>query len=341
MTTLTLPAAPPTANGSPDPQAIEHCPLCDDPRSVLLHRLADPSGTVAGEFDLRRCLGCRAVFVDPRPSDETLAALYDEKFYFSTGWAYDGLARSIIELIQSRRRHRVERRARPGRLLDIGSGDGSFVHHMARHGWMATGIDFSPSALEYARRTHSGGHFLQGSLEDHVFPSGGLDLITLWQVLEHIGEPRPLLERCHRMLKPGGLFVAAVPNIEGLSSRLTGERWWGLDVPRHLVHYSPDTLRRSLQSAGFRVLHIRHFSLQYDPYALLHSTLDWVFTRRHFLSDLAKRHPAEGMRRPEFIYNVAALVALAPVLAPLSLVATTAGALAGHGGFIEVHARRE
>ena len=294
---------------------------------------------LAGEFELRACAWCGLVRVTPRLSDDALERLYGEEFYFSTGWAYASLAARVIELIQSRRRLRVERHVRAGRLLDIGCGDGSFVHHMARHGWDATGIDFSPAALEYARRFHSGGRFELGSLEEYAGATGRLDLVTMWQVLEHIGEPLPLLGRCRELLRPGGVFVASVPNLDGLSARLTGKRWWGLDVPRHLVHYTPETLRRVLEQSGFEVLFVHHRSLQYDPYALLHSALDWLFTRRHFLSDFAKRQVAD-MPAPEYAYNLLVLTILAPVLAPLSLAATTLAAWCGRGGFIEVHARR-
>ena len=320
---------------------VECCPLCGGRGGSRLHRLTDPGGRIPGEFELLRCDTCALVYVSPRPNNAALAALYDEEFYFSTGWSYAALAASVIECIQSRRRHRVERYARGGRLLDIGSGDGHFVHHMARHGWEATGIDFSPAALEFARRIDSGARFLQGSLDDHNFTPGQLDVVTLWQVLEHIGEPRPLLGRCHELLRPGGTLIAAVPNIDGLSSRLTGERWWGLDVPRHLVHFTPATLRAALEGAGFRVMRVRHRSLQYDPYALLHSSLDWVFTRRHFLSEFAKRHPAKQMGQAEFFYNLGALLVLAPLLAPVCLAAAVAAGACGRGGFIEVHARRD
>jgi SAM-dependent methyltransferase len=334
------PERDPTA--APGAVAVKRCPACDAPGSRTIHRLTDPSGRIAGVFELRRCAGCEVVYVSPRPSDEALTALYDEDFYFSTGWSYDALAEWFLEAIQAQRRGRVERHVRPpGRLLDIGCGDGRFVHHMARHGWDAIGLDFSPSALAYARRKSNGARFAQGTLDDFACAPGRLDLVTLWQVLEHIGEPRPLLRRCHALLRSGGVFVAAVPNIEGLSARLAGERWWGLDVPRHLVLYSPATLCRSLEHAGFRVLRVRHRSFQYDPYGLLHSTLDWVFTRRHFLSDFAKRNPMDDVRPSAFAYNVAALVALAPLLAPACLATTTVGALVRQGGFIEVHARRE
>ena len=341
MTGTLLSARDTLATLAPESVAVESCPLCDDPRSTRVHRLTDPSGQIPGVFELRRCSACGIVYVDPRPGVDALTRLYDEDFYFSTGWPYRRLASLVIQCIQSCRRRRVERYLRRGQLLDIGCGDGHFVHHMARHGWDATGLDFSPSAIARARRIPNGGRFRLGTLDDFDFPPGRLDLITLWQVLEHIGEPRPLLARCHELLKRGGVLVVAVPNIDGLSSRLTAQRWWGLDVPRHLVHYSPATLRRSLERAGFGVVRIRHRSLQYDPYALLHSSLDWVFTRRHFLSELAKRHEVEDIGRPEFAYNVIALLALAPVLAPASLLASVLAASLGRGGFIEVHARRD
>ncbi|MEK7750842.1 MAG: class I SAM-dependent methyltransferase [Acidobacteriota bacterium] len=333
--------------------AVESCPLCDGSRSTLFQRLKLTHEGIEKSFELRKCLSCELVFVNPRLSDATLAKLYDEEFYFSTGWPYGALASQVAEMIQAMRRRRVERHVRAGSLLDIGSGDGRFVHHMAHHGWQATGIDFSAAAQVFAsrngngngngngNRNGNGGRFLHGSLDDHDFPPGSLDLVTLWQVLEHIGEPRPLLRRCHEMLRSGGLLVASVPNIDGLSSRLAGERWWGLDVPRHLLHYAPRTLRGGLEQAGFRVMHVNHFSFQYDPYGLLHSSLDWVFTRRHFLSDFAKRNVPRDLPRVEYAYNLAALMVLGPMLAPLCVLATTTGSCLGRGGFIEVFARRE
>jgi 2-polyprenyl-3-methyl-5-hydroxy-6-metoxy-1,4-benzoquinol methylase len=337
MSVVHVNAGPPASG----PALAECCPICSCPRSTLFRRVESACPALRGTFELRRCLGCRLVFLGPRPSDAELAKLYDEEFYFSTGWHYDALARQVIDAFQAGRRRRVERHASAGRLLDIGSGDGSFVHHMARHGWSATGIDFSPAAHLIASRSRDGARFLQGSLADHALPARSFDVVTMWQVLEHIGEPRELLGRCRELLDEGGVLVAAVPNLEGLSSRLTGERWWGLDVPRHLVHYTPATLGRALERSGYRVTGIRHRSFQYDPYALLHSSLDWVFTRRHFLSDFAKHQVASDMEIPEYAWNVGALLALAPLLAPLALATTTAGFCMGCGGFIEVYARRD
>ena len=317
------------------------CPLCAGSLSQTLRRIEVRHSGLEGTFQLRQCSGCELVYVRPRPDDSLLARLYDEEFYFPDDSAFHDIASGVQDLIQDARRDVVEKRVRVGRLLDVGSGDGAFVHHMTSHGWDATGLDFSPTARELALRRRLRGRFLHGSLMNVELPERSFDTVTLWQVLEHIGEPLPLLRRVNNLLRPGGLLVASVPNIEGLSAVLTGDRWWGLDVPRHLVHYTPRTLRDAVRRAGLRVVDVRHFSLQYDPYALLHSSLDWAFTRRHFLSDLAKSNVEGHMGPLEYGYNLTALAVLGPVLAPLSLLATTAGACLRHGGFIEIIARRE
>lgn len=334
----TILAAP--ARGAPATTPEPGCPLCSGTRSEVLRHVAVSHPKVGGTYRLRRCRDCDLVQLAPRLEDATLATLYGEEFYFPEASVFSGVADGVKALIQDARRQVVEKRARVGRLLDVGSGDGAFVHHMASHGWDATGLDFSRAASELATRRGLRGRYLMGSLADHDLPPGSFDAVTMWQVLEHIGEPVAMLERVRALLRPGGLLVASVPNLDGLSAALTQERWWGLDVPRHLVHYTPATLRRALTEAGLHVVDVRHFSLQYDPYALLHSSLDWAFTRRHFLSDLAKQQVAREMGALEYGYNLSVLVLLAPVLAPLSLLATTAGAALRRGGFIEVIARR-
>jgi len=321
--------------------ALKICPLCTCSQSQLYQRITVTRGPAAGSYELRRCEACELIFVDPRLDDAILARLYDEDFYFSTGWVLKGISELVIRQIQRTRQRRVQRFVRSGSLLDIGSGDGQFVHHMANEGWRATGLDFSPAAQTLAEARGGRGRFLCGSIFDHEFVPESIDLVTLWQVLEHIGEPREFLERTHALMRPGGVFVAAVPNIEGWSARLAGARWWGLDVPRHLVHFSPRTLCHALEHAGFTVIKVNHLSMQYDPYGLLHSTLDWVFTRRHFLSDFAKQQVSRDVRAAEYTYNVAALVLLGPLLAPLSLLTTATAAGVGRGGFIEVFARRD
>jgi SAM-dependent methyltransferase len=250
------------------------------------------------------------------------------------------LARHIQEFFHDRRRQRVEKFKRPGQLLDIGCGDGTFIRHMAAHGWQATGFDLSPTAQRLARKHNKKAVILTGKWKNLKLPPASFDCLTLWQVLEHVADPRQLLRRCHTLLRPGGLLVVAVPNIASLQAWLTKKRWWGLDVPRHLTHFSPEVLKQTLQKSGFRIIKIKHFSLQYGPYALFHSYLDYVFTRRHFLSDFTKRTLPTDMSRKERLYNLACLALVSPFLIPLCLTDTLLSPALGRGGFIEVYAQR-
>jgi len=197
--------ADPVANAT----AALSCPLCAGRQHQSVRRVEASHTGVEGTFELRRCDDCELVFVSPRLDDQRLAKLYDEAFYFPQDSAFRGIAAGVQELIQDARRHVVEKRSTVGRLLDLGSGDGSFVHHMASHGWDATGIDLSPTARELALRRGLQGHYLQGTLFEQDLPEASLDVVTLWQVLEHIGEPLPLLCRVRDLLRAGQVRDAA------------------------------------------------------------------------------------------------------------------------------------
>lgn len=277
-------------------------------------------------------------FTSPRPSEEELVRLYDEAFYGS--YRVSKKTMNVVDAFFFRgRRRQIELHKKPGRLLDVGCGSGRFVCYMAKHGWDTIGYDFSPKAYELADQQRNGRvRIIDGKLSDHELPEHSFDVITLWQVFEHIAEPLLLLVELRRLLRPDGLLVIAVPNIESFQATLTGKRWWGLDIPRHLSHYSPQSLHQALKSGGFDILRINHFSYRYAPYALFHSLLDRFFTRRDFLSDLAKRSLPTTMNRALFVYNIIMLVVIAPILFPPCIIEGLLAPVFSRGGFIEAFA---
>jgi 2-polyprenyl-3-methyl-5-hydroxy-6-metoxy-1,4-benzoquinol methylase len=143
-----------------------------------------------------------------------------------------------------------------GRLLDFGCGGGSYLARMHRQGWQVTGLDISPEAV---RRVREELHLpaLVGSFPCWELASGSFDVITMWQVLEHVHDPLEVLREAYRLLTPGGKLVISVPNIDSLPFRLFGSYWLSLDLPRHLTHFTPSTLHLMLEHAGFRVHPIR------------------------------------------------------------------------------------
>jgi SAM-dependent methyltransferase len=123
---------------------------------------------------------------------------------------------------------------------------------MHEQGWQVTGIDASAAAVQRVRE-HLGLRALVGSLPHEGLVGAEFDVITLWHSLEHVHDPLNVLRETHRLLAPGGKVVVAVPNIDSRPFHWFGPSWFGLDLPRHLTHFSPHTLCKMLIRAGFAV----------------------------------------------------------------------------------------
>ena len=135
-------------------------------------------------------------------------------------------------------------------LLDIGCGEGFFLFNASRAGYITKGIELSQDAVEYARREF-GLDVEAKPFEELQFPEDHFDVITLWQVLEHVPYPRMILKEVRRILKPEGLLVASTPNIEGIPAKMLGKRWW--NVRRlHINQFTVKTLTTVLKNIGFR-----------------------------------------------------------------------------------------
>jgi SAM-dependent methyltransferase len=193
------------------------------------------------------CVRCGLRYADPRPSGAEIRGSYSE--------VEDPL---YLEELEARRltfeRHLdgLERfRRPPGSLLDVGACTGAFVDVARRRGWDAAGLE--PSSWAVSRAVAQGLRVSQGFLEDHSFPEGSWDVVTFWDVIEHLTDPALALERSFRLLRPGGLLVVHTMDSDSPLARLTGPRWpWLMEM--HLYYYSRRTLEAALRRAGFEVL---------------------------------------------------------------------------------------
>jgi 2-polyprenyl-3-methyl-5-hydroxy-6-metoxy-1,4-benzoquinol methylase len=149
---------------------------------------------------------------------------------------------------------------RSGRLLDFGSGLGFFLKAMAKHeNWEAFGCEISPGAVQFARETLAIKNVRCGRLENMDFQAGSFDLITMWDVLEHLPEPRLILRRCHDLLKEGGRLFIRTPNVTVALFRARLRRVFQmadpgksyLQVKDHAHHYSVSSMRELLHQHGF------------------------------------------------------------------------------------------
>lgn len=233
------------------------CALCggDDNQPHLL--LRDLGSGLPGQFPLVRCRRCELLYLNPRPSPAEMADYYPDDYgpykraIADEPWA---LMRWMRSRNIRRRRRAAERHAPrvPGRLLDVGCSTGIFLGEMQAAGWKGTGLEVNESAATYARQ-RLGLEVVAGTLEEAALPAGTFDLITLWDVLEHIYDPLVALRQAYALLRPGGIVVATVPNYDSLDRKLFGPAWIGFDAPRHLTVFAPATLRRMLEEASLEV----------------------------------------------------------------------------------------
>jgi 2-polyprenyl-3-methyl-5-hydroxy-6-metoxy-1,4-benzoquinol methylase len=243
--------------------------------------LEAPDPTPGGDgfwFAVVRCADCGLCFTNPRPGPRSISQFYPESYHPHR------LPRRHPPMTWWYRLTRLGHRPRKkrhtlawhggGRLLDFGCGGGAFLQRMREQGWQVTGLDASEGAVRRVRE-QLGLRALVGSLPHPELETAEFDVITLWHSLEHVHAPLAVLREAHRLLAPGGKVVVAVPNIESGPFRWFGPSWFGLDLPRHLTHFSPRTLQKMLLKVGFAVGPVR---------MLRHS--DWLRSS----AKIARRH---------------------------------------------------
>lgn len=211
-----------------------------------------------------RCCACGLGFRQVRSSPEELRNLYrqmDPRVYESELRGRNRTARKHLEI--------VERRVRPGRILDVGCASGLFLRHALQSGWDVTGIEPSESLCAEARTNLGGQGEIQCATLEDARLVGGFDAITLWDVLEHVSDPRSFLRVCRGLLRHGGYLFLNVPDLDSLEARILGRRW-PLLLPEHLNYFNRDSLRLCGERAGLtRVLFGRRcafFSVKYVAY---------------------------------------------------------------------------
>lgn len=248
------------------------CDLCGADDAALFMEERDRFFNRGEIFTLVRCRQCGLVYLNPRPTPEEMARYYpDEYVAFSRAIEDEpGIVNRLDRMYGIYKKCRAVVSAQPsgGRLLDLGCATGNFLNAMrARDGWEVYGVEVNANAAEYARRRF-GLNVFTGELADAHFPDKFFDVVTLWDVLEHLHEPTRTLREIGRILVPGGLLVASMPNLDSLDARLFSRYWVGLDAPRHLYVFTPDTARALFIKTGYRLERICSFTGGYLASAL-------------------------------------------------------------------------
>ncbi|RMD97011.1 MAG: class I SAM-dependent methyltransferase, partial [Calditrichaeota bacterium] len=221
-------------------------------------------------YQLVRCRRCKLVYLNPRPAESASQKYYQQETYLPfvstksglsvTEWLYKTLRR-----FNSRwKRRQIEKwHPQKGKLLDVGCGTGEFLKEMVDHGWDGRGMERDPQAVAHAIEQLKLRAFV-GTLENLPSVSESYDVVTLWHVLEHLYDPHNAVQKIRDLLKPGGLLVIAVPNINSVDARFYRQYWVALDTPRHLMHFNLKTLRMMCEMHKFELM--AHKNLPLDAF---------------------------------------------------------------------------
>jgi 2-polyprenyl-3-methyl-5-hydroxy-6-metoxy-1,4-benzoquinol methylase len=232
------------------------CPVCGSQSIKPVLQVKDHSVS-RQEFSLWECGACSLRFTQDVPDAASIGPYYQSEDYISHTNTSKGLVNKLYQFVRKRtmtaKRKLIEKHTgiKNGNLLDIGSGVGSFAAAMKAHHWKATGLEPDKGAREVARQLY--GIQLQEIDSFYQLPASSFDAITMWHVLEHVHELQPYIAQLKNLLKDSGKLFIAVPNYTAKDAAIYGEYWAAYDVPRHLYHFSPQSLTTLVAKHGLKV----------------------------------------------------------------------------------------
>ena len=249
-----------------------NCPLCKSSAFVVIYKSEFPE-VLTDEFltevyrsssdqslfeQVVRCTSCGLVYLNPRLSAKRIIEAYaggeDRAFIKQDAMRI----RTFIEALQELSSKYRLKLTPETRVLDVGCAGGAFLRAAKQLGLSPVGVEPSRWLSEYARKTYNL-DVQSGTLLEQNFESQSFDLVTLWDVIEHLPDPGKELQLIHGLLKPEGILVVNYPDFDSLPAKLLKKKWPFL-LSVHLIYYTPKTIRQQLAKHGFEILSItRHW----------------------------------------------------------------------------------
>jgi 2-polyprenyl-3-methyl-5-hydroxy-6-metoxy-1,4-benzoquinol methylase len=294
---------------------------------------------ISGEtFQVVRCRRCDQVVTVPVPAD--LGRYYPVGYYGDQhGRRFPAVMEWLQEKLYAWRSAQVLRRLnrKPARVLDVGCGRGLLLRAFQRNGCDVMGTEFSDGACRFAREVLKL-PVRVGLLDELKFPDQSFDVVVMWHVLEHLSDPRPTVAEVARILRPGGIFLVAVPNFGSPEARLTRAGWFHLDTPRHLSQHTQASLSRILGEAGLSPQWVSALAPEYDLFSFVQSLLNWLGVQPNLLYNRLRGQGAKVMAGQSQAGSLAVTLLLAPVLGLISVPVTLLLAILGRGATLTISA---
>ncbi len=245
---------------------IEECPLCGFSDSIKILKVSDYRGS-GEQFTIWECKKCSLRFTSPIPDENHIQKYYETNSYVSHSAQPDSIIDKIYKLVQKitlrSKKSSVEKWSdvKCGATLDIGCGTGDFLNKMKMSGWEVEGIEVNQSARQIAQNKINKNILAP---KDFLKSDNQFDVITLWHSLEHLHDLHKYVGQIKGSLKQNGTLFVAVPNYNSFDAEYYRSNWAAYDVPRHLYHFSFESMKILLKEYGFELMKYRQ--LPFDPF---------------------------------------------------------------------------
>jgi 2-polyprenyl-3-methyl-5-hydroxy-6-metoxy-1,4-benzoquinol methylase len=304
--------------------------------------LFDARDYITGDrFAIEQCQGCGIAFTRPPPAIADMGNYYPFEYYSGGAGRFPAAIERLQRSLYRRRAATIEGMlGRKGRVLDIGCGPGFLLREFRERGWQVLGTEFTEQAAAHARDALRLPISI-GDISDLMVEDGSFDAVVMWHVLEHMTDPQSTVARVARLLRPGGIFLCAVPNFGSAEAHFARDKWFHLDVPRHLNHFTLSALRTLLSAHGFMVERTSFFSFEYDYFSFTQSTLNRTGLRHNLLYNLLRGSRAKFLsEKPAPAWQKLASLLLAAPLGIASVPVTTLAGLFRTGATVTIHAHK-
>ncbi len=238
-------------------QPFSPCPVCNKEDISFLIHTKDYSLT-RKHFDIIQCANCSLRYTYPMPTENEIAPYYDFPAYISHSDVKEGWMNKIYHKVRTytlrEKTNWVQAlfTGHKGHILDIGAGTGAFAHSMKMKGWKVTALE--PDAASRQRALDNYGIDLLPIEDVYSLPEQTYEVISLWHVLEHVHDLKGYLDKFEKLLKPNGRLIIAVPNYTSYDAVFYKKHWAAYDVPRHLYHFSPESMNYLVQQANLQIV---------------------------------------------------------------------------------------
>jgi SAM-dependent methyltransferase len=222
------------------------CPVCGSEAVSDFRSAPDRFHLRRDIYHLKRCAACQCVWLSSPPPPAEMSYHYGDTYHRAISTSGEANAERW-----AKQRRKLAELKDGGALLDVGCSSGAFLSTMKGQSWTLYGIEIDPEQAGRAE-AKSGAQVFTGDLLAASFAAESFDAITMFHVLEHFDRPRERMAKIFNWLKPGGVVYLGLPNIGSWEAQVFRTYWFGLELPRHFYHYSPDSLRTLLFSAGFQ-----------------------------------------------------------------------------------------